>query len=46
MVGTTETGEVENSIGNREAKELICTTHGPELRGRGAGKKGCAGQMG
>ena len=22
-----------NSIGNREAKELICTTHGHELRG-------------
>ena len=25
-------GEVKNSIGNREAKELICTTHGCELR--------------
>ena len=25
-------GEVKNSIGNREAKELICTTHGYELR--------------
>ena len=24
-------GEVKNSIGNREAKELICTTHGHEL---------------
>ena len=25
-------GEVKNSIINREAKELICTTHGHELR--------------
>ena len=25
-------GEVKNSIGNGEAKELICTTHGYELR--------------
>ena len=25
-------GEVKNSIGNREFKELICTTHGHELR--------------
>ena len=24
--------EVKNSIGNEEAKELICTTHGHELR--------------
>ena len=24
-------GEVKNSMGNREAKELICTTHGHEL---------------
>ena len=30
-------GVVKNSIGNREAKELICTTHGHELRG-GAGQ--------
>ena len=30
-------GEVKNSIGNGEAKELICTTHGHELRGRDAG---------
>ena len=28
-------GEVKNSIGNGEAKELICTTHGHELRGAG-----------
>ena len=26
-------GEVKNSIGNVEAKELICMTHGPELKG-------------
>ena len=26
-------GEVKNSIGNKEAKELICTTRGHELRG-------------
>ena len=28
-------GEVKNSIGNGEAKEFICTTHGHELRGGG-----------
>ena len=27
--------EVKNSIGNGEAKELISTTHGHELRARG-----------
>ena len=26
-------GEVKNSVGNGEAKELICTTHGHELGG-------------
>ena len=26
-------GDVKNSIVNGEAKELICTTHGHELRG-------------
>ena len=26
-------GEVKNSIGNVEAKELICTTHGHDLKG-------------
>ena len=26
-------GKVKNSIGNGEAKELICMTHGHELRG-------------
>ena len=28
-------GEVKNSVGSGQAKELICTTHGHELRGRG-----------
>ena len=28
-------GGVNNSIGNREAKELICTAHGHELKGGG-----------
>ena len=27
--------EVKNSMGNGEAKELICMTHGHELRGEG-----------
>ena len=27
-------GEVKNSVGNGEAKELICMTHGHELRGK------------
>ena len=33
-------GDVKNSIGNGEAKELMCTTHGHELRGRIAGGNG------
>ena len=28
-------GRDKNSIGNRELKEVICTTHGHELRGWG-----------
>ena len=28
----TKSGEVKNSIGNEEAKELICMTHGHELK--------------
>ena len=31
----TKQGEVKNSIGNVEAKELICMTQGNELRGGG-----------
>ena len=34
-------GEGKNSIGNGEAKELICTTHGHELRWEGSsGQRG------
>ena len=39
-------GEVNNSIGNGEAKELICMTHGHELRWRNAGGRGGTGQRG
>ena len=39
-------GEIKNIIGNGEARELICTTLGHELRGRNAGGRGCAGQKG
>ena len=37
-------GEVENSIGNGEAKEFICTTHGHELRGGMLVRKGVQGR--
>ena len=30
-------GEVKNSIGNGAVKDLICMTHGHELRGENAG---------
>ena len=39
-------GEVKNSIGNVEAKELICTTHGHELKWGNVGRRGCAGRRG
>ena len=38
------TGCVKNSKGNGEAKELICMTHGCELRVRIAGGNGDTGQ--
>ena len=38
-------GEVKNGIGNGEVKELICTTHGHELRGK-MGAPGRGGQRG
>ena len=38
--------EINNSRGNVEAKELICMTHGHELRGWGAGGKGMQGRGG
>ena len=36
-------GEVKNSIGNVDTKELICTTHGHELKGWNAGREGVQG---
>ena len=39
-------GEVKNSIGNVEPKELICTTHGHEPTVGNAGGRGGAGQRG
>ena len=33
-------------MGNREAKELLCTTHGHELRWGNAGGRGVAGRRG
>ena len=41
MVGRQ--GEVENSIGNIEAKELICITHGHVLKGGNVGGRGWQG---
>ena len=41
MVGTNRQGGVKNSIGNGEAKDLVCTTHGHELRGRMPEGGGC-----
>ena len=37
-------GEVENSIGNGEVKELVCMTHGHELRWRNADGRGEQGR--
>ena len=39
-------GEVKNSMGNGEAKELLCMTHGHELRAGNDGGTGCKGQKG
>ena len=36
----------KNSIGNEEVKELVCMTHGHELRRGNAGRREDAGQMG
>ena len=44
MGGTKLTGGVKNSMGNGEAKELICTTHGHELSGGNAAARGGTGQ--
>ena len=45
MVGRKQ-GEVKNSIGNVEAKELICKTHGHELKWGNVDGRGCAGWRG
>ena len=45
----TDRGDVKNSIGNGEAKELTCMTHGHELRGgllKGRGVPGGGGKGG
>ena len=39
-------GDVKNSIGNGEAKELICTTHGHEIKVGECGREGFAGRRG
>ena len=39
-------GEVKNCVGNGEAKELTCVTHGHKLRGKNAGGRGGSGQRG
>ena len=39
-------GEVKNSMGNGETKELICMTHGDALRWGNAGGRGGAGRRG
>ena len=39
-------GEVKNSLGSGEAKELICTIHGHELRWENAGGRGETGGNG
>ena len=38
--------KVKNNIGNVEAKELICITHGHERKGGNGGGSGCVGQRG
>ena len=43
MVGRNRQGEVKNSIGNVEVKELICMTHGHELKRGSVGRRGVQG---
>ena len=46
MVGKDIQGKVKNSIGNVEAKELRCMTHGHEIKRGNADVRGCAGWRG
>ena len=39
-------GEVKNSIGNVEAKELMYMTHGHKLKRGNVGERGCSGRRG
>ena len=39
-------GKGKNSMGNGEAKELICMTHGHEQKRGNVGGMGCAGWRG
>ena len=43
FLNTDPEGEGKNSTGNGEAEELICTTHGHELRWGNAGGREGAG---
>ena len=42
----TKSGEVKNSMGNGEAKELICMTHRHELKWENNGGRRGTGQRG
>ena len=43
MIGGNRQGEGKNSVGNVEAKEFICMTHGHKLQGGNVGRRECAG---
>ena len=42
MIGRNRQGEGKNSVGNVEAKDLICMTLGYELWGGGGMWEGCS----
>ena len=46
MVGRKQTGYVKKSIGNVEAKELICMTHGHDLKWGNVGGEVDGGEWG
>ena len=46
IIGQNRQGDVKNTIGNEDAKELICMTHGHELSGGTAGGIGDPEQRG